>query len=105
MSITQLVRETGEPRKNVEQCLHNLIQSGKLRYSEMEQRYLLSDIKTNRENIYAIIAECRQLGTPLTVNEVAARLGLAKNLILYYLHKAETQGDIKKIQPQTYLCI
>lgn len=105
MSITQLVRETGEPRKNVEQCLHNLIQSGKLRYSEMEQRYLLSDIKTNRENIYAIIAECRQLGTPLKVNEVATRLGLAKNLIRYYLQKAETQGDIKKIQPQTYLCI
>lgn len=105
MSITQLVRETGEPRKDVEQCLHALIQGGKLRYSEMEQRYLLPDGKTNRENIYAIIAEHRQAGTPLTVDEAAARLGLAKNLIRYYLQSAEAQGDIKKIRPQTYLCI
>lgn len=105
MSITQLVRETGEPRKDVEQCLHALIQGGKLRYSEMEQRYLLPGVNTNRENINAIIAEYRQLGTPLTVNEIAVRLGIAKNLIRYYLQCAEAQGDIKKIRPQTYLCI
>lgn len=105
MSIMQLVRETGAPRKNVEQCLHNLIQAGKLRYSEMEQRYLLPDGKTNRENIYAIIEEHRQSGTPLTTKEIVTRLGLANNLISYYLREAETRGKIKKIQPQTYLCI
>lgn len=105
MSITQLVRETGEPRKDVEQCLHALIQGGKLRYSEMEQRYLLPGVNTNRESVNAIIAEHRQLGTTLTVNEIAVRLGIAKNLIRYYLQCAEAQGDIKKIRPQTYLCI
>lgn len=105
MSITQLVRETGEPRKDVEQCLHALTQGGKLRYSEMEQRYLLPGVNTNRENINAIIAEYRQLGTPLTVNEIAARLGIAKNLIRYYLQCAEAQGEIEKIRSQTYLCI
>lgn len=105
MSAKQLVRETGAPRKKIEQCLHTLIQDGKLRYSEIEQRYLLPGGKTNRENINAIIAECRQLGTPITVNEIAARLGIAKNLIRYYLQHAEAQGDIKKIQQGTYLCI
>lgn len=105
LSEKQLIRITGAPRKNVQQCLQNLIQEGKLRYLEADQGYLLPDVKTNKENIYEIIAEYRQLGTPLTVNVITSKLGLPENLICYYLQKAVKQGDIKKIERGIYLCI
>ena len=104
LSEKQLLRVTGAPRKNVQQCLQTLIQDGKLRYLEADQCYLLSDVKTNKENIYEIIAEYRRLGTPLPVNVIADRLGLPENLICYYLRKAVKQGDIKKIQRGIYSC-
>jgi len=97
--------EIGIPQNMVRQCLHELIQSGNLRYSEVEHRYLLPSVTTNKEDILAFINNKRKSTEAFTDREIVSNLGLSKNLVVYYLQQAEKHGIIKKIAKQTYVPI
>lgn len=105
VSTAQLGRSIDAPADSIRKCLYNLVQFGKLRYLETEQRYSLPEFRTNKERIHEIVAEHQQSGTSFTLKEIACKTGLNENLIHYYLQRLETQNKIEKIRAGTYLCV